>query len=392
MNKKDFKNSFLLISGNIVTVFGNIVLSNSLNLWIIQISGNVKVLGIASSITFIPILFFTLFGGIISDSFNKKNIVVICDFFSFILCFIMAILSTESTINIYIIVLFRFVLAIITSMFKPAIRSLPSCSISKDNRIKFNSYFSISENVVQIVSPAISGILMGLGLSIQLVLILDGVTFLVSSITEMFITCDNTVKLEKSKRISILSRITTAYRYIFLNFDLSCVIVLSSLFNIFIAGYNMFLPYYGSVMGKSYYGFLLSIEAIGGIVGTFSLRFNIFNFDKKIEVNLFLSVVLFNLFFITHNIYVLYGIVFVFGVFLTRFNVKFFTYLQNEVSKEFIGRVISITTVIALVLMPLGQIIFSNLIDFFGMITFAFIGASMCVLYIFYIIILKKIT
>lgn len=147
----------------------------------------------------------------------------------------------------------------------------------------------------------------------------------------------------------------------------------------------MFLPYYGSVMGESYYGYLLSIEAIGGIIGALSLQCKKITFDQnKMEVNLLISGVFFSLFFITNNVYILYCIVFTFGLFLTRFNVRFFTYLQNEVSKEYIGRIISTTTVLALIFMPLGQLIFSSLIDKFGMIVFAFIGTSIsfsCIIY-----------
>ena len=152
----------------------------------------------------------------------------------------------------------------------------------------------------------------------------------------------------------------------------------------------MFLPYYGSYVGKKYYGYLLAIEALGGIIGAFSLQIDKFHFDNgNMEFNLFISGVFLNLFFIFNNLCIMYIIVFVFGIFLNRFNIQFFTYLQNNVEKEYIGRVISTTTVVALVLMPFGQILFSNLIDILGMITFAIIGFSICFSYVVYRLIVK---
>lgn len=387
---RDFKNSILLIVGNSITALGNIMLSNALNLWIIQVSGKTKTLGIVASIGLIPTLIFTIFGGIISDSFDKKKIVVFCDLVSGCLCCIMSIIIDESYLNIYYIVAFRFLLSVVSSMFKPAITTLPAYAISEKNRIKFNSYFNISNQIFQIITPLISGVLIGLGFSIKLVLLIDGITFLLSSISEVFITYDNNIKQNNRKKINIYEKFISALKYIFSNRYLTCIISLASIINIFIAGYNMFLPYYASVFGKSYYGYLLTVEAIGGIIGALSLQIDRLGFDKdNMEINLFISGLLFNLFFVTNNIVILYLTVFVFGIFLNRFNIRFFTYLQNNVDKKYIGRVISTTTVIALFLMPVGQMLFSSLIDLLGMITFAIVGFFICFSYILYRLIIK---
>lgn len=387
---KDLKNSILLIAGNSVTTLGNIMLSNALNLWIIQVSGKTKTLGIIASIGLIPTLIFTIFGGIISDSLNKKKIVVFCDLISGLLCCLMVFIINESYLNIYYIVFFRLSLSIVSSIFKPAIRALPAYAISEENRVKFNSYFNISNQIFQIITPLISGILIGLGFSIKLVLILDGITFLISAFSEVFIIYEDSVKLNNRKKISIYEKFTSALKYVYSDRYLTCIIILASIINLFIAGYNMFLPYYASVFGKSYYGYLLAIESIGGIIGSLSLQLDRLNFDNKnMGINLLIGGLLFNLFFITSNTIVLYVIVFVFGIFLSRFNVKFFTYLQNNVDKKYIGRVISTTTVIALFLMPVGQILFSNLIDVLGMITFAIIGFFICLSYILYEFVVK---
>lgn len=389
-HKKDFKNAILLLSGNIVTTFGNVLLSNALNLWIIQISGKTKTLGIIASIGLIPTLIFTIFGGIISDSFNKKRVVFICDLISGVLCCIMSILIDDNHLNIYYIVIFRFLLSLISAIFKPAMMSLPAYSISEYNRMKFNSYFNISNQIFQIITPIISGVLIGIGFSIKIVLFFDGITFLLSSLSEIFIDCSKDEKSFTKNKWSTSEKFLSAFRYIFSNKYLTCIILFASLINIFIAGYNMFLPYYGSYVGKKYYGYLLAVEALGGIIGAFSLQIDKFHFDNgNMEFNLFISGVFLNLFFIFNNLCIMYIIVFVFGIFLNRFNIQFFTYLQNNVEKEYIGRVISTTTVVALVLMPFGQILFSNLIDILGMITFAIIGFSICFSYVVYRLIVK---
>ena len=213
-HKKDFKNAILLLSGNIVTTFGNVLLSNALNLWIIQISGKTKTLGIIASIGLIPTLIFTIFGGIISDSFNKKRVVFICDLISGVLCCIMSILIDDNHLNIYYIVIFRFLLSLISAIFKPAMMSLPAYSISEYNRMKFNSYFNISNQIFQIITPIISGVLIGIGFSIKIVLFFDGITFLLSSLSEIFIDCSKDEKSFTKNKWSTSEKFLSAFRYI----------------------------------------------------------------------------------------------------------------------------------------------------------------------------------
>lgn len=387
---QDVKNGILLIAGNIVTIFGNILLSNALNIWIIHISGGTKKLGVIAAIGLIPTLVLTIFGGIISDTFNKKKIVVICDFLAGLLCFLMGFIIDETTLNIALIIAFKVSLNIISTLFKPAIISLPAYSISKNKRSAFNTYFNISTQSMQIAAPILAGVLIGLGLSIKVVFFLDGMTFLLSSFSEVFIACESTTDTKKKTEIAILEKFISAFTYIFSEKYLTLLITLASLANLFIAGYNMFLPYYANAIEKSYYGYLLSIEAFGGILGALSLRIKKLSGDgKSMEFNLFLSGILFNLFFFIQNIHTICTAVFAFGFFLTRFNVCFYTYLQNNVDRKFLGRIISTTTVIALILMPVGQIVFAFIIDTIGMYTLGAIGFFLCILYILYALIVR---
>ncbi|EQK41158.1 major Facilitator Superfamily protein [[Clostridium] bifermentans ATCC 19299] len=393
VDKKEYVNGTLLVLGNFVTRFGNIFLNYGLNLWIINISGNTKTLGVISSIGLLPIILFTLFGGIVSDSYNKKNIVIACDIIAGIVCAIMALVINVERLDITSIVIFRIIMSVIQSLFKPSINALPAYSIKQEHRKQFNSILNISSQSIQVVGPLVSSFfIIALGLNIKGILLIDSITFICSAISEFFIKLDNLDKKISTQKKFIGNKLKEGFQYISKKKYIENIIILASLSNIFIAGYNLYLPFYANYIGDSkLYGIMLSVEAIGGILGALTLAYkkDYLN-ENRISINLFLSGLLFIPLVFTHNKYFTCVSIFAFGLFLTRFNVLLFTYLQNNVEKEFLGRVLSIVNVTAIILMPLGQLIFGFGIDYFKTMTVPILGFFICLLSLISFIFEKK--
>lgn len=82
----------------------------------------------------------------------------------------------------------------------------------------------------------------------------------------------------------------------------------------------------------------------------------------------------------------LYGVIFFFGFFLTRFNVLFFTYIQTNIDKTLLGRVFSFIFTIAIVFMPIGNTVFGFLGDYFyeGLLPIIGIGIVLSVILLFF--------
>ncbi len=75
-----------------------------------------------------------------------------------------------------------------------------------------------------------------------------------------------------------------------------------------------------------------------------------------------------------------------FSISLTIYNIKFFTYIQNTVDTEFLGRVFSIVFTVAVLFMPIGSFFFANFTTP-SWNAFGFIGTG--ILFLFLILLIK---
>ena len=98
--KKDFT---LLVIAQITSVLGSAILRFALNLYILDITGRVDVFAMIFALTEIPGIILAPFGGAVADRFSRKKIMVILDFFSSALIFLLFILLGLELANIVVI-------------------------------------------------------------------------------------------------------------------------------------------------------------------------------------------------------------------------------------------------------------------------------------------------
>ena len=72
--QKDFT---LVVIGQIISLFGNAILRFALPLYLLRETGSPSLFGAVTACSFIPMIIFSLFGGVLADRVNKRNIMVI---------------------------------------------------------------------------------------------------------------------------------------------------------------------------------------------------------------------------------------------------------------------------------------------------------------------------
>lgn len=378
-----YKNSILIISGNVVSQFGSIMFMLALNWWIIDTTNNVKLLGYITAASTIPLIVLNLFGGVIADCLNKQKIIITCDLISGGLCITLGLFMNQNYINIPLVVIIDVLLSCSMAIFSPTLRSIVPEVIDKTMITKINSILTNLSEVVKIIAPLVAAMLFKLSfIGFKGIFIINGISFIFSAITEIFI---NYTKVSVVRE-GVFKEIKSGFNYIVDNKILLRLIILCAVINFFIAGYNLTLPYYiKNVIKKEYYSLALTIEAIGGIIGSLLILKN----DKEAS----LKEISKNLLFcglglvvtICGNIITLFISVFLYGLFLTKFNIAFFSYLQLNVDNKFLGRVFSIVFFVAIILMPLGNLIFGLISEYLINYILAIIGIFVtgCVIIMF---------
>ncbi|MDH2925326.1 sugar phosphate permease [Nicoletella semolina] len=367
-------NEIKLYVGTVTSVIGNRFFDFANNLFLSTSNLNsTTLLAIYQSLEAIVSILLNLFGGAISDISKRKNmIVIVTDILSAMLMLLLLISPSEQKITMVIIV--NVLLSVLSSFNSPASKSLVKFAVEKERILKFNSIMQVSNQLIKVIAPLVTLVLMD-KLGYDTVILINFITFITSAYFEFKLDLFEHKTEDSSKRKeSIFTGIKQGFVYLLRYKKILSLIITASLVNIFFAGYDLYLPYSMNLFEKSYifgqhihpYTLFTSLEAVGGIIGgifTYKLL------ENKETSYLFyflalsgLSIVFFYLSLVMMN-NLLFSALFIllYSIFLVMFNVMLFSSIQKEVSDEYIGRVFSIIFTVATLFMPIGTFIFSHL-------------------------------
>ena len=192
--KKEKLNIGLFLSGKIVSLLGSFSYSLAISWYILSVTGSATTFAISILMTMLPRVLFGPFAGALADRFDRKKLTVGLDALSGIIVLTLLGVSTVYGLKISFIYITSFCLAMTNTFFDVSINaSLPNLVTDK-KLLKISSYGQAVSSLAGILGPVLGGVLYGL-VSIELFLLINGISFIVSSISEMFID----FKLNKKK-------------------------------------------------------------------------------------------------------------------------------------------------------------------------------------------------
>lgn len=212
------RNYALLFWGDFVSQVGSTLFSFAVSFYILKITGNNALIqGTFLAVGGIFRLLPTPVGGVLADRFHKGKIMYTCDFISggTILASALAILLFRDSVSVQLVILFAatILLNATASAFSPASGSILRFLVAEDEYQQASSYFSVSQSFVSILGVLAAGVLYGM-MGIVPIMLLDGVSFILSAISEIFIRYEHhPVESEFSAR-AIVSDMKDGLRYV----------------------------------------------------------------------------------------------------------------------------------------------------------------------------------
>lgn len=187
----------LLLLGRAVSLFGNTIYLIVLPLYILNITQNLKFTGIFFAAVNLPTTIISIFIGTIIEKFNKKNIILICDFLTSMLYFIL-FLYFKNFSSLTFLFLISFLVNIISKFFEIASKVLFSEINTAETLEKYNGLQSFIENTIMIIGPVIGTYLFAT-FDFNLVLIIVSMGYFLSFLQELFIKYEKNSILSKEK-------------------------------------------------------------------------------------------------------------------------------------------------------------------------------------------------
>lgn len=399
MENKKTKNISYLVMSKGVSKIGDIMFDFANNTFLAGLNPtSLSLVAIYQSLEKVIGVLFNLFGGVIADSFKRKKIIIGTNFLSGIACIVLSLISKEQWL-VYAIVITNVILAFMSAFSGPSYKAFTKEVVKEDSISKLNSLLETTSTVIKVTIPMVAIFLYNI-LGVRGVLLLDGLSFLMAALLILFVTPVNEeVDTKEEMTISgVFNDLKVGFKYVYSHKPIFIIIILSALVNFVLAAYNLLLPYSSQMfegISDRLYGSFLTAQAIGGFLGSILSGF----VNRSLSSRLLL---LFSacsglmlmltapLYFIFHNLIILIFSPALFSLFLSIFNIQFFSIVQRDVDNEFLGRVFGIIFSVAILFMPLGTVFFSVVLNPNNTFNIFIIGVSITVLSLIFSTLLKR--
>ena len=344
-----------LISRGAVNKIGNMLYDYGNSVWLASM-GTIgqTVLGMYQISELVTSILVNPFGGVISDRFSRRRILMATDLVCGILCLAISFIRNDSWM-IGALIFANIVQAIAFAFSRPANKAIITELVEKDELVLYNSRLELVMQVVSVSSPVLSFLVLQFA-SLRITLVLDGLSFFLAfGLVVLLPKKEEKTLGEKKLTFKIIfSDIKEGVHYIVKQKEIFFLLVMASSVNFFFAAFNYLLPFSNQLYGvQGAYATILTMGAIGSIVGALLAS----KIKASMEMLLFL-LALTGLGVMIMGFplpsYLTFSGNFICELFMTIFNIHFFTQVQTKVEGEYLGRVLSSIYTLAILFMPIA--------------------------------------
>ena len=394
MTEKLFtKNFTLLVLGQVTSLFGNFILKLALSMYVLEVTGSATIFAGILSIATIPTILLSPFGGILSDRANRRNIMVALDALSGLSVLCAALFLSERNALTVISVLL-VILSILGAFETPNVQACIPTMLTGDNIMKGNAVVNQVASISYLIAPIIGSILYSM-VGLKPVMYASIICFFVTALFECFIKL-NYERLDNNQNIFAMIKqdFSSSMQFIFKEqSDIVKMLLLASISRFFVMGITVVgLPYIVRTildLNAKYYGIAESTLAVATIIGSMIAGVIAENFKMK---NLSFVIMVMGLFMMsvgmafiipsdTMIIYLINVISFCgIQIAISIFSIFAVSFIQQKTPNDMIGKIMAYTSMIALCMQPVGQMLYGFLFDtFYHTISVVLIGTGLVI-------------
>ena len=238
---------------------------------VLQLKDSAFWLGLIGFASSIPMLFFTLLGGVIADRMSKRWLLIYAQTAMMILAFIMAALTYWKIITINEIAWLAFLTGVATALSSPAYQALMPYLVPEEDLPNAIALNSAQFNLSRILGPTIGGYAMAL-VGIAGNFLLNGFSFL-AVIVALF-------KIRYTERAhessTFFGHMREGFVYVRRHPQLNPIVKLVSVGSFFAVPYITFIPLFAKNIlhvGESGLGLLMAFSGLGAFLGAVTIAY-----------------------------------------------------------------------------------------------------------------------
>ena len=345
-----------LISRGAITKIGNMLYDYGNSVWLASMGTIGKtVLGIYQISELVTGILVNPFGGVISDRFSRRKILMTTDLVCGLLCLAISFIRNDRWMIAALIVA-NIVQAIAFGFSRPANKAIITEVVEKEEIVTYNAHLELVLQVVSVSSPVFSFLVLQFA-SLHATLLLDALTFFIAFVLVAFLPKE-VAKVKEKKQFTgkdIFSDIKEGLDYIWHQKDIFFLLLVASSVNFFFAAFEFLLPFSNRLYGvNGAYATILTLGAIGSILGALVAN----KMKSSMRILLFLLLMAGIGVFIMGlplPTYLSFSGNLVCEFFVTIFDIHVFTQVQTKVEDDYLGRVLSTIYTLAVLFMPIAK-------------------------------------
>jgi len=389
----------LLIFGQVISLFGNMILSFALPLYILYISGSAALFGLVLGLTHIPLLIMSPIGGMIADRFRKQRIMFWLDASTTLLILAYIAASGFVTAVLPIVIVKLMALNAIQGVYMPAVSASVPLLATGEKLVSANAVVNLVNSLSGMAGMAIAGLLFA-EFGLFPILAVSAVCFAITAVMDLLIRIPfkpqpssggiiKTAKGDLLQSVKFMKEKSVIIKCAVVAFMLSFTLI-----SLILVGVPVLVTQHLH-MGMEFVGISQSIMMSGGIVG--GIAAGVLGSKLKID-NAYFPVMMSGIVLIPVGIAFTIGFPYflvyviltaacaVAFAFVTIANIQVVSLIQTKTPTELTGKVMSIVVMLPLMANALGQLIYGIAFEYLAAVPYVLplVTAGVVVVIAFY--------
>lgn len=379
------KNTALFLTSQTLSLFGTMLVQYAIMWHIVLETQSGAMMTIYILVAVLPTFFTSLLGGVWADRYNKKHLINLADGSIALISLAIAISLSTGIDSIALLMITACVRALGQGIQQPAVTSLIPFIVPEDKLLKINGLNSSLQSGINLLSPLVSASLMSLA-PLQILFLIDVVTAVLAISILYFLVKVPLMehKTENREKTSHFTDLTDGLKHLKYQKSLLLLVIFSGLNTFFISPFVLIPLQVTRNFGADLWR-LSAVEigqGVGMIVG--GLLVGVWCFRNKIYAIGASSVIIgiLNVSFGLWTNFTPYLVCMViFGIIWPYFSTPGVTLIQERVAPDYLGRVLSVYTMLGSLAMPFGMLFFGPLADTID-INYIFIGTGAVMMFL----------
>ena len=265
-----FRDFRLFWFGQIISLSGTWMQSVAQGWLVYSLTKSPLHLGMVAAAASLPILLFSLFGGVIADRYPKRDLLLLTQALSILPALSLGLLTSSGVVTVWHVAMVAAVLGTINALDIPVRQSFLAEMVGKGHIVNAIALNSAAFNGARIIGPVIAGMTIAY-LGIPACFYLNALSFVAVIIALYRMQARGEIR---SKSEGILKDFTNGIRFVADSRDIRNVFSLIAVFSIIGLPYISLLPVFAAEVfqrGANGLGFLVGASGIGALTAALNI-------------------------------------------------------------------------------------------------------------------------